>query len=255
MTDRNGSPSVAKPVKELWHALLLIVPITAGWIGFLIRNRNLPEEKKAELFWDMAAKNSDAFAENEGLKKHEARRNEILGKYFPGQNRILDYGCGTGTLALRLAGMAREVDGIDFAAGMVAAAQAKAQERGAANIRFMQATIFDERLEKGSYDAVLAWGILHLVDDRERVMERIHELLAPEGVLVSATECMGEKKTAITSLLAFLMKIGIFPIALEFFTVADLEGSITGAGFRLVEKEILGDNPVSCLIAAEKIPR
>lgn len=253
MTNETPERSLVQSAREFWHALLLIVPITFRWIWFLLKNRNLPAEKKAEMFWDMAAKNMDSFAKNEGLKKHEARRNRILDTSFPGRKRVLDYGCGNGTLALRLAGMVPEVHGIDFAAGMIVAAQRKAQERGAGNIRFMQATIFDERLEKDSYDAILAWGILHLVDDRDRVMMRIHELLAPGGILVSATECMSEQKTPITSLLSFLMRMGIFPIALKFFTVAELEGSFTGAGFRIVKKEILGDNPVSCFIAAEKV--
>ena len=253
MTNERPERSLKKSVREFWHALLLIVPITFRWIWFLLKNRNLPAEKKAEMFWDMAAKNMDAFARNEGLKKHEARRNRILDTWFTGRKRVLDYGCGNGTLALRLAGMVPEVHGIDFAAGMIVAAQSKAQEQGAANIRFMQATIFDERLEKGSYDAVLAWGILHLIDDRDKVMMRIHELLAPGGMLVSATECMSEEKTPITTLLSFLMRTGIFPIALKFFTVAELEGSVTGAGFRIGKKEILGDNPVSCFIAAEKV--
>ena len=135
---------------------------------------------------------------------------------------------------------------------MIEAAQRKAAETRIDNARFMQATIFDPRLEEGSYDVVLAWGILHLVDDRKRVVKRIHELLQPGGVLVSATECMAEKKTPITSLLSFLMKIGIFPISLKFFTIAELEDSVTSAGFRIVEKEIMGDNPVSCFIAAKK---
>jgi 2-polyprenyl-3-methyl-5-hydroxy-6-metoxy-1,4-benzoquinol methylase len=117
----------------------------------------------------------------------------------------------------------------------------------------MQATIFDPWLEKGSYDSVLAWGILHLVDDRNLVVKQIHELLNPGGLVVSATECMAEKKTPITSLLSFLLKIGIFPISLQYFTVAELEESFNGAGFQIVEKEIMGDNPVSCFIAAKKV--
>lgn len=253
MTGKITSGSFRRSVKELWHALLLIIPITFGWIWFLIRNRNLPREKKAELFWDMSAKNMDRMAENEGLKKFEASRNEKLEKYLPGSGLILDYGCGTGTLSLMFAGRVNDIHGIDFAAGMIEMAQKKAVESGTDNARFMQATIVDPRLEKGSYDAVLAWGILHLVDDRERVVKRIYELLKPEGLVVSATECMGEKKTKITSLLSFLMKIGIFPISLQFFTVTELEESFTGAGFRIIEKEILGDNPVSCFIAARKM--
>ena len=245
--------SLGKSAKEFWHALLLIVPITLGWIWFLIRNINLPKEKKAELFWDLAAKNMDHFAENEGLKKLEAGRDEKLGKYLPGSTLVLDYGCGTGTHSLRFAGRVKEIHGIDFAAGMIEAATRKAAEKGIDNARFMQATIFDPRLEKGSYDAVLAWGILHLVDDRNPVVKRINELLKPEGLIVSATECMAEKKTPITSLLSLLMKIGIFPISLKYFTVAELEESLSGAGFRIIDKEILAENPVSCFLAARKI--
>ena len=253
MTSTPTDTSSIKSIKELWHALLLIVPITFSWIWFLIRNVNLPRNKKSEQFWHMNAKNMDAFAENAGLKKFEAGRNEKLEKYLPGSDRILDYGCGTGTLSLRFAGKVKEIHGIDFASGMIEIAQRKAAEAGVDNARFLQATIFDPRLEKGSYDAALAWGILHLVDDRERVVKRIYELLKPEGLVVSATECMGEKKTPITSLLSFLMKIGIFPISLKYFTVAELEESFTGAGFRIIEKEIMGDNPVSCFIAARKM--
>jgi 2-polyprenyl-3-methyl-5-hydroxy-6-metoxy-1,4-benzoquinol methylase len=201
----------------------------------------------------MNAKSMDTFAENEGLKQFEAKRNEKLEKYLTGRDRILDYGCGTGTISLRFSGMVKEIHGIDFAAGMIEVAQRKATESGVGNARFMHATIFDPWLEEGCYDAILAWGILHLVDDRKLVMKRINELLKPGGLLVSATECMAEKRTPITSLLSFLMTIGIFPISLHYFTVADLEESLSGAGFQVVEKEIMGDNPVSCFVAAGKM--
>jgi 2-polyprenyl-3-methyl-5-hydroxy-6-metoxy-1,4-benzoquinol methylase len=253
MIEKTTQPSIVKPVKEFWNALLLIIPITFRWFWFLIKNRNLSKEKKSELFWDMGAKNMDRYADNEGLKKINARRKEKLEKYLRGSNRVLDYGCGNGTIAITCAGMVKEIQGIDYAAGMIEAAQRKAAEAKVENARFMPATIFDPRLEKGSCDAVLAWGILHLVDDRNLVVARINELLEPGGLVVSATECMAEKKTPITSLLSFLMKIGIFPISLKFFTVAELEESFTGAGFQIVEKEIMGDNPVSCFIAAKKI--
>jgi 2-polyprenyl-3-methyl-5-hydroxy-6-metoxy-1,4-benzoquinol methylase len=253
MTGTTSGGSFGKSLMEFWHALLLIVPITFAWIWFLIRNRNHPKEKKSELFWDMSAKNMDKFEQNEGLKKSEGRRDEKLKRYLKAGDRVLDYGCGNGTIAITSAGMVKEILGIDYASGMIEAANRKAAESKTGNAGFMQATIFDERLDKGSFDVVLAWGILHLVDDRPDVIKRIQELLKPGGLLVSATECMTEKKSSITSLLSFLIKIGIFPISLKFFTVAELEGSVTSAGLRIIETEIMADNPVSCFIAAKKI--
>jgi 2-polyprenyl-3-methyl-5-hydroxy-6-metoxy-1,4-benzoquinol methylase len=252
MPGRIAEMSFGKSIKELWHALLLIVPITFGWIWFLIRNRNLPKEKKSELFWDMSAKNMDRIAENEGLKKFEGRRKEKLEKYLTASDKVLDYGCGNGTIAIICAGRVKKVHGIDYAAGMIDVAKRKAAEHTIENVDFFHATIFDERLEKGSFDVILAWGILHLVDDRTLVMKRIRELLRPDGLLISATECLIEKKSPITTLLSVLMKIGIFPIGLKFFTVSELEDSVTGADLRIVEMEIFADNPVSCFIAAKK---
>lgn len=253
MTIKTADTSFIKPVKELWHALLLIVPITFSWIWFLIKNVNQPQEKKSVMFWDMFAKNMDKHAQNEGLKKFEPKRDEKLKKYLKAGDSVLDFGCGTGSIAIKSSALVKEIHGIDYAAGMIEAAQRKAAECKVENADFMQATIFDSRLKNESFDVVLAWGILHLVDDRPKVGKRIHELLKPGGLLISATECMAEKKTAITSLLSLLIKIGIFPIGLKYFTVAELEGSVKGAGFRVVEKDIFADNPVSCFIAARKM--
>lgn len=253
MTDQTKDASFGKSVKEFWHALLLIVPITFGWLWFLIKNVNLPQEKKSELFWDMISKNMDTYAENEGLKKFETSRDEKLKKYLKRSDSVLDYGCGTGTIAIKCAGIAKEIHGIDFSSSMIDAAKRKAAENKIENADFMQATIYDERLKKESFDVVLAWGILHLVDNRPAAIKRIHEVLKPGGLLISATECMAEKKSSITTLLFLVMKIGIFPIRVKFFTVSELEDTITRADFQVVQTEIMADNPVSCFIAAKKM--
>jgi len=39
---------------------------------------------------------------------------------------------------------------------------------------------------------------------------------------------------------------------LKYFTVAELEESVIGAGFQIVQKDIMGDNPVSYFIAAKR---
>ena len=245
--------SFGKSVREFWHALLLIIPITFSYFLFMIKNRALPPEKKSELFWNMGAKNMDNYAENEGLKKLERIRTEKLKKYLTGKSNVLDYGCGTGTIAVQFSNLVTRMQGIDYAAGMIEAAQRKAAVNRIENASFIKTTIFDERLDKGSYDVVIAWGILHLVDDRKHVIDRIYELLKPGGLFLSATECLGEKKTSITSFLALLMKIGIFPIMLKYFSITELESTITGAHFQIIEKVTMADNPVSCFIAAKKL--
>ena len=253
MTVQTAGTSFDKAAKELWHALLLIVPITLKWIWMLITHINQPQAKKSEVVWDMMAKNMDTYAQNEGLKKTEVKQDKLLKRYLQNGDTVLDYGCGTGTIALKFANTVKTIYGIDTAGKMIDVAQRKAVEGNVENVNFAQLTIFDEGLQNESFDVVLAWGILHLVDNRQEVIKRIHQLLKPGGHLISATECLGERKSAITSVLSFLMKIGIFPIGLKFFTVSELENVITGADLQIVQTEILADNPVSCFIAAQKV--
>lgn len=253
MTDQTADASFGKSVKALWHALFLIVPVTLRSIWLLIANINQPQVKKSEKIWDMISKHVDTFAENEGIKKTQAKRDEKFKYYLKGGDVVLDYGCGTGTIAIENAGRVKEIHGIDFSGKMIEIAQRKAVLSNIENVDFTKSIIFDDRLKEESYDVVLAWGILHLVDDRLDVIKRINELLKPGGLLISATECMAEKKSSIASLISLLMKLRIFPLMIKFFTVSELEDSITSADFQIVETEILTDDPVSCFIAAKKI--
>jgi 2-polyprenyl-3-methyl-5-hydroxy-6-metoxy-1,4-benzoquinol methylase len=255
MIDRTAEASFSKSVKAFGKALRLIIPITLRWTWFLIKNVNQPQVKKSERFWDMISAHLEHVAQNEALKQGRIRRAEKLPQYLRESDVVLDYGCANGAGALEFAGRVKAIQGIDFSARMIAAAKRKAAAGHIKNVAFTQATIFDEQLKSEAFDVVLAWGILHLVEDRPRVLARIDELLKPGGLLISATECLGEKKSAITSLLSFLMKIGVFPAMLKFFTVAELEAAITRANFQLVQTDMLADNPIAYFIAAKKPER
>lgn len=53
-------------------------------------------------------------------------------------NRILDFGCGVGRLAIPLAAQAKEVVGVDISPSMLREARANCQRRGVTNIKFIE---------------------------------------------------------------------------------------------------------------------
>jgi ubiquinone/menaquinone biosynthesis C-methylase UbiE len=252
MPNKVGSTSIRQSAKALWHALFIIIPMIFRWIWFVIKNIRRPKIKKSATFWDMVSEYLDTITQNEGLKQAAVRRDEKLKKFLKTSDNVLDYGCANGVVAIENADRVKKIIGIDFSTGMIDAAKRKSTGFYTEKLEFMQATIFDERLATKSFDVVLAWGILHLLEERPKVIERIHDLLQPGGMFISATECMGEKKTAITWILRFLMNVGLLPKFLKFFSVTELKTLITDGKFKIVETEILNDNPVACFIAAKK---
>ena len=253
MRNNIDDKSLSKTAKALGRALLLIIPITLKWIWFLIKGVNKQQIKKTEMFWDMISNGFDKQAKNKGLEQIHVKMVENAKKCLNICDIVLDYGCATGTVAIEIADKVKEIHGIDISSKMIGAAKRKAAERKIENIDFAQSTIFDERLKRESFDVVLALGILHLVEDRQKVIKRINELLKPGGLVISATECMGEKKSFITILLFLLMKIGLFPSMIRFFKVSELEDSITNGNFQIVQTESLAHSPVNYFIVAKKI--
>jgi SAM-dependent methyltransferase len=94
--------------------------------------------------------------------------------------RILDVGCGTGTLLAALAGRGR-VFGVDASPEMLAAARRKAPRAGLKEGR-AEALPFKD----GWFDRVVFQLVLHLVD-RPKALAEAHRVLAPGGRIVIAT--------------------------------------------------------------------
>lgn len=104
--------------------------------------------------------------------------------------RLLDVGCGTGTLAIlaaRLGGSGARVTGIDPAPRQIARARAKARRAGL-DIDFRQGVIEDLPFDEESFDAVTSTLMMHHLPDelKARGLSEIGRVLEPGGRVVIA---------------------------------------------------------------------
>ena len=202
---------------------------------------------KSEKFWDKMAKYFDREERKDdptNIKIIEKTRNRLKIT-----DNVLDYGCGTGTAAIEIASSVKTVKGIDISSKMIEVAKGKTVERNVKNIDFAQTTIFDEKLKKGSFDVILCFYLLHLVEDTPKVMHRINELLKSGGLIISATPCM--RGTFIGVLLSPLGKIGLIP-QFTSFKISELEDLMTDGNFEIVETECLHKSGQQYFVVAKK---
>jgi len=142
---------------------------------------------------------------------------------------IADIGCGTGSLALRLAPHAAHVHGLDLSDEMLRIANGKAE--GVDNVTF-HCTAFDDSipLEPGSLDGVCAYSILHLLDDRQASLKLLFDLLKPGGFFVSSTVSLGNTWIPYRPLLAVMKAFGKAP-DVYIVNSAQLAEEAAAAGF------------------------
>lgn len=195
----------------------------------------------SEKIWNLMANNYDK--SEEPFRKIHITNLKKTKKYLNKGDMVLDLGCGTGTQALEIAGDVEEVHGIDISSKMIEIAKRKVYDRKTLNVDFTQATIFDERLLKESFDVILAFNILHYLEDTQDVMQRINELLKPGGLFISSTECMGEEeKKKFSRFLSFsalfVMKKARI-VSTKFFKFSELEDLINKGNFQIIETEKL----------------
>jgi ubiquinone/menaquinone biosynthesis C-methylase UbiE len=95
----------------------------------------------------------------------------------------LDVGCGTGFLALELAGRGHRVTGVDFAPAMLAEARRKAAASGL-SIRFEEADAERLPFAAGSFDLAISRHLLWTLPHPEAAIDEWIRVVRPGGRLV-----------------------------------------------------------------------
>jgi 2-polyprenyl-3-methyl-5-hydroxy-6-metoxy-1,4-benzoquinol methylase len=212
-----------------------------------------PKRSKAEKFWDRLARTWAKPAA--GADQPDTTVLAKTRPYLKATDIVLDFGCAKGSVDLRLAGAVKAIHGIDISSRMVAAARETADAREAANVSFAQATIFDDSLERESFDVVLAFAIFHLLENAPEVLLRIGELLKPGGLLVSVTPCLGEKGTlpvrSLMLLVRVAVRLGLIPPVWR-PTIGELQELMQATGLVTIESDELVHNTSEYFVVVRK---
>lgn len=203
--------------------------------------------KKPDRMWDWIARRYDKRVRADDVN---ARAVECLVTYLRPGDLVLDFACGSGVISLGIASDVKHVDAIDTSSGMIELAKKRAHEQAIANVDFTQKTIFDHELGPQPYDVVLAFNILHLLQNARAAVQRASELLKPGGLLVSATPCLGDSGFFLRTLLPLVSKLGLS--YLRKFKVADVLGFMRDENLEILESEVLEGAVPSCLAVARK---
>jgi len=207
-------------------------------------------------FWDKQAKRYD-----HSERQFEQVFKEIVSKtktYLTKKDTVLDFGCATGTKTLELAESSGFIYGIDISPEMINEALIKLKaQKNISNAEFAAGSIFENEFSSKDFDKIISYGVLHLLDNKEDVLQKIHEMLAPGGLFISTTACLKDKmklKNRIEFLLyAVIKKLGIFPLHLNLFTTTDVEKLVSASKFEILESErIFNGITISYIVAQKK---
>jgi len=158
---------------------------------------------------------------------------QVTREYFRPDMEVLEFGCGTGSTAIAHAPYVKHIQAIDISSKMIEIARSKADAGNIKNVTFERSTIDDFSVPDQTLDAVLGLNILHLLDNWEGVIAKVHKMLKPGGIFVTGTACLGDSLKFL-KVVAPIGKLffGYIPL-FKVFTTRELLASLTEAGFAI----------------------
>lgn len=201
-------------------------------------------------FWDRAARKYAASPISD-VQGYE-RTLEAVRQALRPSDVVIEFGCGTGATALRLAPSAARLVATDISE-MIAIARERLQKEAVGNVEFAVAGPDAVSWPDASFDAALAFNLLHLVEARAAALASINRLLKPGGLFISKTPCVGEMNPLIRLAIPVMQAFGKAPYV-SVFSAGALEREIEAAGFAIVERARHGarGNDARIYLAARK---
>jgi len=112
---------------------------------------------------------------------------------------VLDYGCGSGTFAVpaaKLVGGRGKVYAADTDAKALRSVRERTEKEGLKNVEtvLLDASSSGKPFQKESFDAILLYDVLQLIEDKRSLLRELHAILKPFGFLSIFPMHIGSKK-------------------------------------------------------------
>jgi ubiquinone/menaquinone biosynthesis C-methylase UbiE len=184
--------------------------------------------------FEEAPRKFDAWMQLLTLGRLERLRQEIASSMVGGGARVLEIGCGPGTLAAMLCARGAEVVGIDSSPEMLEVARQKLGGNGhaaRAEFRKLSALEIEDAFEESTFDCVIAVLLFsELTDDEiDCVLKQCRRVLKPHGRLIVVDEV--EPTQAVRR---GVFRVLRFPLRLVTFLVLQAKDLKTGSVLKKV---------------------
>jgi 2-polyprenyl-3-methyl-5-hydroxy-6-metoxy-1,4-benzoquinol methylase len=100
-----------------------------------------------------------------------------------GDMDVLDFGCGTGLVTLRLQPFAKTITGADSSKGMLGVLQDKVSRSGLKNVKTQFVDFEKGERVAGAFHLAVSSMTLHHIHDPAPLFRQLHDLLNPGGIL------------------------------------------------------------------------
>ena len=129
---------------------------------------------------------SEEFRQLLNRRSLESSAHHLIPRLQPGM-RVLDFGCGPGTITVGLARAVEpgEVHGIDMEASQIDLARAAAEAGGHANATFHVGDVTNLPFEDNFFDVAHCHAVLMHVPDTNAALAEVKRVLKPGGIIAS----------------------------------------------------------------------
>lgn len=181
-------------------------------------------------FWDKVAERYAKIP----IKDEESYQRKLreTQAHFTPETELLEFGCGTGSTALRHAPHVKHILASDISAKMIEIARRKAADQGIGNVTFEVSAVEALEAPEAAFDMVLGLNILHLLEDKEAAIAKVNRLLKPGGRFVSSTVCLTGIFRVLQLVAPLGRLLGKMPLV-RFFTAQEVLDGLAAGGFAI----------------------
>ena len=185
---------------------------------------------------------------------------EIVTDYINAGDKVLEIGCGTGTLAVSCAERGAWVVGFDISPRMLAVAKRKVQEKNLADavqLREMSAVELDKAFGDESFDKIVSTLVFSefYPDERRYVLRQANRILKTDGLFIIADEVQPSslwKRILYLSIRIPLSAITFVLTQTQTRALKDFRDSLVEAGFEIIREKRQFFDSLALLVAQKE---